>query len=102
MNKLESQKDKLNPVSVLVVSDLDAEGILQGPECFFTQLNTHIPGPWVREMEEKFRGRKNKAIIKPAKEVESVDQQQCKCSKIDTKHKCYKIRLPENLSWSPC
>ena len=93
MHKLESQKDQLNPASVLVVSDLDDEGILQGPECFFMELNIHIPGPRVREKEEKSRGKK-RATIRPAKEAKSADQQQHKYCKIATKHKCYRIPTP--------
>lgn len=44
---------------ILVASDLDDKGLLQEPQLFFTEVNTHthlIPG--VRENEEKPNGEK--------------------------------------------
>lgn len=56
--KLESHKDKLNPMSVLVATNGGDEGILHEPGCFFTWSQIHTPGSAVREKEEKFRGRR--------------------------------------------
>lgn len=58
MHKLESHKDELNSTSVLIASDLGDKDILQEPEPFLMELDTHIPGPGVRDREGKFRRRR--------------------------------------------
>lgn len=45
MSTLDLRKDTLKVVSILVASDLDDEGLLQEPQLFFTEVNTHTPDP---------------------------------------------------------
>ena len=59
VNTLDLHRNGLKLVSILVASDLDDKGLLQAPQLFFTEVNTHthlIPG--VRENEEKPNGEK--------------------------------------------
>ena len=45
VSALDLRKDRLKVVSILVASDLDDEGLLQEPQLFFMEVNTHTPDP---------------------------------------------------------
>lgn len=45
VSMLDLHRDGQKLVSILVTSDLDDEGLLQEPQLFFTEVNTHTPDP---------------------------------------------------------
>lgn len=92
VHKLESHKDKLNPLSILVVTNLEDEGILQDPEYFFVWSLKHT---YLAQQSEKWK--KNSGGEESNCQVKGASQQ------ISNKVKCYnfkgyKIPPPERIS----